>query len=91
MFNFAKKIIVETDVNRITLGAILSQLDGKNRLYPVIFYSRKFTVLELNYLFIYLFKFYVHMRPCGYDRRPITSLAMVRTLTTNTTTERQLQ
>ena len=49
-----------------------------------------FTKNSLIYtnLFIYLFMFYVHMRPCGYDRRPITSLAVVRTLTTNTTTER---
>ena len=47
MFNPKKKIIVEIDINRIALGAILSQLDKKNRLYPVIFYFRKFTTLKL--------------------------------------------
>ena len=49
MFDLVKKIIVEIDVSRIPLGAILSQLDEKNRLNPVIFYSRKFTAPELNY------------------------------------------
>ena len=49
MFNFVKKIIVEIDTNRIALGAILSQLDEKDRLYPVIFYFRKFITRELNY------------------------------------------
>ena len=49
MFNPEKKIIVEIDINKIALGSILSQLDKKNRLYPIIFYSRKFTTLELNY------------------------------------------
>ena len=27
IFNFEKKIIVETDINKIVLGAVLSQLD----------------------------------------------------------------
>ena len=49
LFNLKKKIIVKIDVNRIVLGVILSQLDKKNRLYLIIFYSRKFTILELNY------------------------------------------
>ena len=49
MFNPAKKIIVEIDVSRMVLGAILSQLDKRNRLYAIIFYSRKFTTLKLNY------------------------------------------
>ena len=49
MFNPKKKIIIEIDTNEIALGAILSQLDKKNRLYPVTFYSRRFTILELNY------------------------------------------
>ena len=49
MFNPVKKIIVETDINRISLSAVFSQLDEKNRLYPVTFYSRKFTTLKLNY------------------------------------------
>ena len=49
MFNPKKKIIIEIDTNRIALGAVLNQLNKKNRLYPIIFYSRKFTTLELNY------------------------------------------
>ena len=49
MFNPKKKIMVETDINKIALSAILSQLNKKNRLYPILFYSKKFTTLELNY------------------------------------------
>ena len=49
MFNLVKKIIIEIDISRIVLGSILNQPDEKKRLYPVIFYSRKFTAPELNY------------------------------------------
>ena len=49
IFNPAKKIIVEIDISKIALNAIISQPDGKKRLYPIIFYSRKFTASELNY------------------------------------------
>ena len=49
MFNPAKKIIIETDTNKIALDLILSQPDEKKRLYPIIFYSRKSIVSELNY------------------------------------------
>ena len=49
MFNPEKKIIIEIDINRIGLNAILSQLDKKDRLYPITFYFRKFTTPELNY------------------------------------------
>ena len=49
IFNPAKKIIIETDTNKIALGLMLSQPDEKKRLYPVIFYSKKFTAPELNY------------------------------------------
>ena len=49
MFNLVKKIIIETNINKIALSAILSQLDEKDRLYSVIFYCRKFTAPELNY------------------------------------------
>ena len=49
MFNPAKKIIIETDISRIALSAILSQLDKKDRLHSIIFYSKKFTTPELNY------------------------------------------
>ena len=33
----------------MALNAILSHLDEKDRLYSIIFYSRKFTTLKLNY------------------------------------------
>ena len=49
MFNLAKKIIVETDTSKIALNSILNQPDEEKRLYPIIFYSRKFTSPELNY------------------------------------------
>ena len=49
MFNFAKKIIIEIDINNIVLSVIISQLDEKDRLYLIIFCSKKFTILELNY------------------------------------------
>ena len=49
IFNPAKKIMVEINTNRIALSATLSQLNKKDRLYPIILYFRKFTILELNY------------------------------------------
>ena len=49
IFNPAKKIIVEIDINKIALNSILNQPDEEKRLYPIIFYSRKFTAPELNY------------------------------------------
>ena len=49
MFDPAKKIIIEIDINKIALSLILNQLDEKKRLHPVIFYSRKFTAPKLNY------------------------------------------
>ena len=49
MFNLVKKIIIEIDISRIAPGAISSQLDEKDRLYPIIFYFKKFTAPELNY------------------------------------------
>ena len=49
IFDPAKKIIVEIDINRIVLGSILSQPDEEKRLYSIIFYSRKFIAPKLNY------------------------------------------
>ena len=49
MFNLVKKIIVEIDTSRIVLSLKLSQFDEKKRLYPIIFYFRKFIASELNY------------------------------------------
>ena len=60
-----------------------------NYLYIIILDIKDFdlkTKLPIRYtkiinVFIYLFKFYVHMRPCGYDRRPVTILAMMSSVT----------
>ena len=41
--------MVEIDISRIALSSMLSQPDEKKRLYPIIFYFRKFTAPELNY------------------------------------------
>ena len=49
IFNLVKKIIVEIDINKTALDSILSQPDEEKRLYPVIFYFRKFMAPELNY------------------------------------------
>ena len=49
IFDSAKKIIVEIDASKIVLDLILNQPDEKKRLYPVIFYFRKFIISELNY------------------------------------------
>ena len=49
MFNPVKKIIIETDANKIALSLILSQPDEEKRLYPIIFYFRKFIAPKLNY------------------------------------------
>ena len=49
IFDPAKKIMIEIDTNKIALDSILSQLDEKKRLYPIIFYSKKFIAPELNY------------------------------------------
>ena len=49
IFNPVKKIMIEIDTNKIALNSILNQPDEKKRLYPIIFYCRKFTSSELNY------------------------------------------
>ena len=49
IFNLAKKIIIEIDINMSALDLVLSQPDEKKRLYPIIFYSKKFTASKLNY------------------------------------------
>jgi hypothetical protein len=48
-FDPARPVIVETDVLDFMLGAVLSQHDDENRLYPVAFHSRKFSPAEINY------------------------------------------
>ena len=49
IFNPVKKIMIEIDINKIILNAILSQPDEKKRLHSILSYSRKFTVPKLNY------------------------------------------
>ena len=44
----------------------------------LIYFRCFYTLTPYLYLFIYLFKFYVHIRPYGYDRRSVTILAIVR-------------
>ena len=41
--------MIETDIFNIVLGGVISQLDKLERLYPVVFHSRKFSPAELNY------------------------------------------
>ena len=48
MFDPDKRIMVEIDVSDITLG-VISQLDKLERLYLIVFHSRKFNPAELNY------------------------------------------
>ena len=48
-FDLEKKIVVETDASGFAIAAVISQPDGKNRLRPVAYYSRKMTPVETNY------------------------------------------
>jgi len=48
-FDPTKPVIIETDASDFALGAVLSQRDDENRLYPVAFHSRKFQPAEINY------------------------------------------
>ena len=66
-----KKIYID-----LSKGMLIREED-EEKIYRILksLYSLKQSVRLWNkkiitYLFIYLFKFYVHMRPCGYDRRP---------------------
>ena len=47
-FDPEKKIILETDASNQALGSCLCQLDTNERLHPVAYRSRKFSVSELN-------------------------------------------
>ncbi len=48
-FDPSRKIVVETDASDFAIGCILSQYDEHGILHPVAFYSRKFTLAEINY------------------------------------------
>jgi len=48
-FNPEKPIIMETDSSNKAIGALISQPDKKEKMYPVAFYLRKLNFIELNY------------------------------------------
>jgi len=43
------QLVMETDALDYTLAAILSIMTKDNEIYPVVFHSRMFSALELNY------------------------------------------
>jgi hypothetical protein len=47
-FDPKKVCMVETDTSDFTLGAVLSQKGDNERLHPVAFHLRKFTLAEIN-------------------------------------------
>ena len=49
MFNPDKRIMVKTDISNIILRGVISQPDKLEKLYLVVFHSRKFSPTELNY------------------------------------------
>jgi RNase H-like domain found in reverse transcriptase len=48
-FNLKKEVIVEYNILDKVINRTLSQRDKKGRLYPIVYYLRKFTTIELNY------------------------------------------
>jgi hypothetical protein len=47
--DFSKPFYMETDALDFALGAVLSQERDGRRFHPVAFYSRKFSIAEINY------------------------------------------
>ena len=47
--DFLKPFFMETDASDFALGAVLSQLGDGEKLHPVVFHSRKFSAVEINY------------------------------------------
>jgi hypothetical protein len=47
--DFSKPFFLESDASDYALGAILFQNGNDGRLHPVIFHSRNFTTVEINY------------------------------------------
>ena len=41
--------MLETDASDLAKGAVLSQLEPDKKWYPLAFYSKKFTLAEINY------------------------------------------
>jgi len=48
-FDPTRPVIIETDASDFAIGAVLSQRDEENRLHPIAFHSRKFSLAEINY------------------------------------------
>ena len=48
-FNLEREITVKTNILDYTLGGVISQKRTNRKLYLVAFYSRKLTLVELNY------------------------------------------
>jgi hypothetical protein len=48
-FDFNRPAVVETDASDFAEGGVISQRDDHGNLYPVAFFSRKFSPAELNY------------------------------------------
>ena len=47
--DFSKPFFMEINASNFSLGAILLQLGDGEKLHPVVFHSRKFSVVEINY------------------------------------------
>jgi hypothetical protein len=48
-FDLKKICMVETDASNFALRAVLSQKGDDRRLHQVVFHSRNFTLVEINY------------------------------------------
>jgi hypothetical protein len=47
--DFSKPLFLESDASDYILGTVLSRNGVDGRLHPIVFYSRKFTTIEINY------------------------------------------
>jgi hypothetical protein len=48
-FDLFKEIFIETNVSDYVFSGILSQKDDQGVLYPVVFISKKYNLVECNY------------------------------------------
>jgi hypothetical protein len=48
-FDPKRKIVVETDVSNLVIIRVLSQYDDDDIIYPVAYFSRKYSPAEINY------------------------------------------
>jgi hypothetical protein len=49
LFDYEKQIWVHAGASNYAIGSVISQLDDKGRMRPVLFYSRKLLPAEMNY------------------------------------------